>query len=134
MQTKLDKFMECINVVNKDFSTYEDEKGNYMYINTVNLLCRVEVLELSKEEYQVQKFENKIDNLEYELTTIKRPVSKYSITKKEEDKYTITDSDVSVRIVYNVVNGAGIHKSFTNKEEALEFCKTNNEKIFTVFK
>lgn len=133
MQTELNKFMDNVEILNKDFSKYEDKKGNYLILNTVNLMTRVEVLELSKEEYNRKVFEQAVDKLEYKIENTKRPVSKYTITKKEEDKYTIVDSEVSVRVVYNVVNNASIHKSFINKEDALKFSKEINSKILSYF-
>ena len=103
-------------------------------LNTVNCLARVDYMELSKEEYEKSKFEMKIDDLEYNITEITRPQSKYFLTKKEEDKYTIVDAKVKVRQVWNVSNGIGIHKSFTNKEEAMELAKEINVRILDIIK
>lgn len=127
--------MESINIFNKEFSEYEDkEKGVKFPFNTVNLLTRVDLLELSKEEYQVAKFQQKIEDLDYKIENIKRAVPKNEITKKDEDKFTITEKEVAVRKVWNVSNTLGAFKSFTNKEDALKLSKEINDKIFEYLK
>lgn len=130
MQDNILEFNEKVGVINKDYAMYKDlEKGIIFPLNTINLLARVDYLELSKEEYEKAKFEMKIDNLEYNIIEVDRPVPKYTITKKEEDKYTITNSKVKVRQVWNVSNALGIKKSFTNKEEAIKLAEEHNKKI-----
>lgn len=131
METNIIEFMNNIEIINKDLSKYTDNKRMF-YINTVNLLPRVDYRELSKEEYMKAKFEKQIDDLEYNIITVKRPVPKNTITKKEEDKYTIVDSDVAVRQVWNVINTAGMFKSFTNKEDAFKLANEIDEKIKAV--
>lgn len=131
LNKNLNEFMENVEILSKEYAVYNDnEKGISFPFNTVNLLCRVDYLELTKEEYDKSKFEKKIEDLDYSIVDINRPQSKFFITKKEEDKYTIVDSKVSVRQVWNVTNAIGIFKSFTNKEEALETQKAINEEIF----
>jgi hypothetical protein len=134
MEKDLIKFMENVKPINKDLSLYEDDnKGVMFYLNTVQLLTKVELLELDKKEYTVKKFEGGIEDLEYDIIEVERPVSKYNITKKEEDKYTITNSKVAVRKVYNVSNAIGIYKSFTNKDDAMKLAKDINKNIITYF-
>lgn len=134
MEKDLIKFMENVKPINKDLSLYEDDnKGVMFYLNTVQLLTKVESLELDKKEYTVKKFEGGIEDLEYDIIEVERPVSKYNITKKEEDKYTITNSKVAVRKVYNVSNAIGIYKSFTNKNDAMKLAKDINKNIITYF-
>lgn len=134
MEKDLIKFMENVKPINKDLSLYEDDnKGVMFYLNTVQLLTKVESLELDKKEYTVKKFEGGIEDLEYDIIEVERPVSKYNITKKEEDKYTITNSKVAVRKVYNVSNAIGIYKSFTNKDDAMKLAKDINKNIITYF-
>ena len=134
METNLTKFMENIKLINKDLSLYEDlNKGVLFYVNTAQLFTKVENLQLSKEEFTVKKFEGVVDELDYDIIEVDRPISKYSITKKEEDKYTITNSKVKVRNIWNVSNAIGIHKSFNNKEEALELAKEINKNIEPYF-
>lgn len=131
METNIVNFMDNIEIINKDLSKYTDDKRMF-YLNTVNLLPRVDYYELSKEEYTKAKFEQKIEDLDYNIITVKRPVPKNIITKKEEDKYTIVDSDVAVRQVWNVLNTAGVYKSFTNKEDAFKLANEIDEKVKAV--
>ena len=134
MEKDLIKFYDNIEVINKDLSKYEDNKGNMFILNTINLLARVDYMELTKEEYKVAKFQQKIEDLDYSTTNIKRVVSKNEITKKEEDKYTLVDKEVSVRQIWNVSNPYGAFKSYTNKEEAVKYAKEVNEKILKYYK
>lgn len=132
---KLNEFMDKIEILGKEFSIYTDEeKGVSFPLNTVHLLTRVDMLELSKEEYQVAKFQKKIDDLDYKIENIKKAVPKNEITGKDEDKFTITEKEVAVRKIWNVSNTAGAFKSFTNKEEALKTSKEINTKVFGCLK
>lgn len=132
---KLDEFMEKVEILGKEFSIYTDkEKGVSFPLNTVHLLTRVDMLELTKEEYTSAKFQKKIDDLDYEITNVKRAVPKNEITKKDEDKYTITEKEVAVRKIWNVSNTAGAFKSFVNKDDALKTSKEINEKVFEYLK
>lgn len=132
---KLDEFMKNVEILGKEFSMYfDDEKGVMFPLNTVHLLTRVDMLELAKEEYQVAKFQKKIDDLDYKIENIKRAVPKNEITGKDEDKFTITEKEVAVRKVWNVSNTAGAFKSFTNKEDALKASKEINTKVFGYLK
>ena len=133
MERDLYKFYENIEIISKDFSTYEDKKGNYFTFNTINGLLRVDKLELTKEEYQAARFQQKVDELEYNIINIKRPVPKNEITGKDEDKFTIVEKEVAVREIWNVSNALGITKSFTNKEEALETAKAYNKTIMKYY-
>ena len=130
MEMELNKFMEKIEVINKDLSIYKDQKkGMMFYLNTVQLLVRVEPLELDKEQYQIALFEKKIEDLEYERETITRVVPKNKITKNDKDKYTLTNKEVIVKKVYNVANALNVKKSFVDKDEAMEYAETINNKI-----
>lgn len=133
MEMELSKFMENIEIINKEISIYKDtEKGMLFYLNTVQLLTRVEPLELDKEQYQIALFEKKIEDLEYERETIKRVVPKNTITKNDKDKYTLTNKEVIVKKVYNVANALNVKKSFVNKEEAMQYAETINKDIAKV--
>ena len=135
MQDNILEFNKKVSIINKDYAMYKDEEKGVMFpLNTVNLLARVDYLELSKEEYEKAKFEMKIDNLEYNIIEATRPVPKNTITKKDSDKYTIVDSKVKVRQVWNVSNALGIKKSFTNKEEAMELAESLNEETLIALK
>lgn len=132
---KLDEFMEKVEILGKEFSIYTDEeKGVSFPLNTVHLLTRVDMLELSKEEYQVAKFQKKIDDLDYKIENIKKAVPKNEITGKDEDKFTITEKEVAVRKIWNVSNTAGAFKSFTDKDEAMEYSKNINKEVFNYLK
>ena len=132
---KLDEFIEKVEILGKEFSMYvDDEKGVSFPLNTVHLLTRVDMLELSKEEYQVAKFQKKIDDLDYKIENIKKAVPKNEITGKDEDKFTITEKEVAVRKIWNVSNTAGAFKSFTDKEEAMEYSKKINKEVLEYLK
>lgn len=132
---KLDEFMKNVEILGKEFSIYTDEeKGVSFPLNTVHLLTRVDMLELSKEEYQVAKFQKKIDDLDYKIENIKKAVPKNEITGKNEDKFTITEKEVAVRKIWNVSNTAGAFKSFTDKDEAMEYSKNINKEVFNYLK
>lgn len=132
---KLDEFMENVEILGKEFSIYiDEEKGVSFPLNTVHLLTRVDMLELSKEEYQAAKFQKKIDDLDYKIENIKKAVPKNEITGKDEDKFTITEKEVAVRKIWNVSNTAGAFKSFTTKDDALKSSKEINVKVFEYLK
>ena len=132
---KLEEFMENVEILGKEFSIYTDkEKGVSFPLNTVHLLTRVDMLELTKEEYQVAKFQKKIEDLNYKIENIKKAVPKNEITGKDEDKFTITEKEVAVRKIWNVTNTAGAMKSFTNKDEAMKYSRDINKKVFEYLK
>lgn len=133
MEKDLCKFYENINILGKEFSVYEDSNGNLFTLNTINLLTRVDKLELTKEEYQVAKFQQKVEDLEYNIINIKKPVPKNEITGKDEDKFTLVDKEVAVREIWNVSNALGIVKSFINKEDAIKTAKEINKKIMSYY-
>lgn len=130
MQDNILEFNKKTRLLNKDIAIYEDiEKGIIFPLNTINTLARVEYIEADKKQYELLKFQKKIDDLEYNIINIKRPVPKNEITGKEEDKLTLVDNEVAVRQIWNVSNTIGVYKSFTNKEEAIELVKTINENV-----
>lgn len=132
---KLEEFMNNVEILGKDFSIYKDkEKGVEFPLNTVHLLARVDYLELTKEEYSAAKFGQKIEDLDYEIINVKKPVPKNEITGKDEDKFTITEKEVAVRQVWNVSNTAGAFKSYTNKEEAIKKAEEINKLVFEYLK
>lgn len=132
---KLDEFMKNVEILGKEFSIYTDEEKGVMFpLNTVHLLTRVDMLELAKEEYQVAKFQKKIDDLDYKIENIKRAVPKNEITGKDEDKFTITEKEVAVRKIWNVSNTAGAFKSFTDKDKAIEYSRDINKEVLGYLK
>lgn len=132
---KLEEFMNNVEILGKEFSIYTDlDKGVMFPLNTVHLLTRVDYIEATKEEYISLKFQQKIEDLEYNVINVKKPVPKNEITGKDEDKTTITEKEVAVRQIWNVSNTAGAFKSYTNKEEAMAKAKEINNKIFEYLK
>lgn len=127
------EFMERVEIKNKDFARYENkDKGIIFSMNTVALLPRLDYLELDKTTYDMQKFEGKIENLDYPIINIDKPSSKYARTKKEEDKFIIENQKVAVRQIWKVANSIGFFKCFADKEEAIKvyediYNRVNNE-------
>ena len=135
MIENLIEYMEKVKTIDKNISEYEDNKKGVKYIlPTPHLLVRVDYLELTDAEFKKAKFEEKIDNLECKTKMVDRPKSKYEVTKKEEDRYTIINSKVKVHEIWNVSNGLGFKKSFDNKEEALKLYEEINTKIKDLLK
>lgn len=134
MEKDLCKFNKNVEILNKDFSKYSDDKGNSFIFNTINQLAKVDYLELTKEEYQVAKFQQKIEDLDYNIINIKKPVPKNEITCKNEDRYTLTEKEVAVRQIWNVSNPYGAFKSFINKEDAIKLANDINDKLLEFYK
>ena len=131
MSNSIEEFMDKIIVKGKDYTIYNDEeKGIIFPLNTINLLARLDYLELDKQQYEGALFQKKIEEGNYDIINIKRPVPKNEITGKEEDKTTLVDREIAVRQVWNVSNGAGVFKSFNNKEEAIKYTNEINNKVF----
>lgn len=129
----LTEYMKKITTRDKNISQYcDEEKGVKYLMNTPNLLTRVDYLELTETEYNKAKFEQTVDNLEYETAMIDRPKPKYEVTKKDEDRYTLINSKVKVYKIWNVSNGLGVKQSFTNKEDAIKLCDDINDEILKV--
>lgn len=134
MEKDLLKFMEKVEIINKDFSRYKDEEKGIMFsFNTAQLFPTLDYLELDKTQFETGKFENKIDKLDYNIIQIEKPSSKYARTKKEEDRFVLENQKVNVRQVWNILNALGVHKSFTNKEEALKVYNEIYERISREF-
>lgn len=130
----LTEFMEKITIINKNIATYrDDEKGILFDMNTISLIPRVDRFELSAPEYEKAKFEMKIENLDYDIIEVDRPVPKNTITKNDKDMYTIVNNKVKVRLVWNVSNTAGVYKSFTNKDEAMKYADNLKKDIIKYF-
>lgn len=133
----LEEFMKNITIEDKNFSQYEDIKGNYFELNTVQLITRVDYLELETEkigktgasEYEQALFSQKINDLKYNKKNIKKKVPKSEITGKKEDMYIITEKKSEVVEVWNVSNPYGAFKSFTDKKEALKLAKKINKSV-----
>lgn len=131
----IEEYMTKVNIQDKSISEYfDEEKGVKYIIPTTHLISRVDYLELTDTELMKAKFEQKVDNLEYNTKMVDRPKSKYEVTKKEEDKWTIINSKVKVHEIWNVSNGLGIKQSFKIKDDALKLCDEINKPILELLK
>lgn len=135
MVKDLDKFYNSLKILDKTMSIYEDKDGNYSVLPTSSLLVAVDYNEFEKNQYDVAVFNGDIPkDFKTDIKNIKKPVPKYEITKKEEDRYIITEKEVAVKPVWFVINGLKIKKAFNNKEEALKKAKEINEAIIETLK
>ena len=143
MQENIIDFMKKVNIIDKNLSQYKDEKkGISFFINTVNLLTKVDYLEVGIEknaklkvsEYEKLKFEKKIEDLDYKKITKKDIRVKSEITGKKEDSTTLIEEEVPAVAIWNVSNTLGFYKSFTNKEEAIKFSDEVNEETLVYLK
>lgn len=131
LNENIESFMEKTNILGKDLAIYKDEeKGNIFPLGTASLLCRVEALELTNEEKTVAEFQQQIDKITgIDKVKVQRPRSKYEITKKDEDRYTIVNSDVMVYKLWNVANQLKVKQTFTSKEDAIKLCESVNKQV-----
>jgi hypothetical protein len=120
----------------KEISIYEDEEGNYAEIDTRLLRCGVQYNELTEEQLNVAKFENKIPK-DMKLKTKERPkyTSKDKLTGKDSDKFTIIENGKEqVYIVWFIIDGLKNMKAYAKREEALEKAKARNKEINAINK
>ena len=130
MVKDLDIFYKSTKILDKQITIYEDEEGNYSVLPTTALLVNVDYNEFEKKQYEVAVFNGDIPkDFKTEVKTIKKPIPKFEITKKEEDRYIITEKEVAVKPVWFIINGAKIKKAFNNKEDALKEAKKINKKV-----
>ena len=135
MVKDLDKFYNSLKILDKTMSIYEDKDGNYSVLPTSSLLVAVDYNEFEKNQYDLAVFNGDIPkDFKTDIKNITKPVPKYEITKKEEDRYIITEKEVAVKPVWFVINGLKIKKAFNNKEEALKKAKEINEIIIETLK
>ena len=143
MQENIIDFMKKVNIIDKNLAQYKDEeKGISFFINTVNLLTKVDYLEVGTEknaklkvsEYEKLLFEKKIEDLDYKKITKKDIRVKSEITGKKEDSTTLIEEEVPGVAIWNVSNTLGFYKSFTNKEEAIKFSDEVNEETLIKLK
>lgn len=143
MQENIIEFMNKVEILDKNLSRYTDyDKGVSFFINTVNLLTRIDYLEVGTDksaklkvsEYEKLKFEKKIEDLDYKKITKKDIRIKSEITGKKEDSTTLIEEEVPAIAVWNVSNTVGVYKSFTDKEEAMKFSDEVNEEVLIKLK
>lgn len=131
-QESLSKFMERVRFINKEIAEYKNEEtGAYFMIPSSYIWTRVDYLELTNEEMKKAIFNQEIDktDLEYNEIETTRPAPKYEITKREEDKYVITDAKIKAKQVWLVSNGLKYKETFNNKEDALKLANSINEEL-----
>ena len=113
MQENIIDFMKKVSIIDKNLSQYKDEKkGISFFINTVNLLTKVDYLEVGTEknaklkvaEYEKLLFEKKIEDLDYKKITKKDIRVKSEITGKKEDSTTLIEEEVPAVAIWNVSN------------------------------
>lgn len=129
MEKDLLKFMKNVTFIDKDMSEYEDENGNYYLIPNGQLITNVSFNQPTEEEYKIGKYQNIFEDLDYKETTIKKKVTKDTITKKDKDKFTIIEVDTKVKNIWVVTNYLKATKCFTAKKEALELAKKINKEV-----
>ena len=134
IEENLQEFMSKVDIKGKDIAIYRnDEKGLMYPLATASLLCRVDYLELTKEELTKAQFEQQIDKKDYKMFDCVKVVPKYEITKVEADKFKLTDKKVKATHIYNVKNQVGIHTTLEDKDEAFKLCEEINGKISSIF-
>lgn len=134
MKKDLTNFLENLTKINKDLIKYQDEKGNIIYAPINSLYASCTYLELNKQQYEQMVFQQTITPDEYNVIEIKTQTSKYEITKKEEDRFTLVDTTAKVRQIWIVANQLQFSKCFKTKEEAEklvqeieDYIETNNK-------
>ena len=137
IEERLEDFMSHVEIKNDRLAEYvNEEKGIRYPLNTPQLLCRVDKLELAvgndkeKRELDIAKVKQQIEDKEYKIVDLTRIVPKSEITKKDEDMFTLTEKTFKGAIIYNVSNQIGIHNSLENQEEAFTLCEKINRKVF----
>lgn len=135
MTRNLDEFYKNLEIVNKDFSIYRDDNHNYSVLPTAGVLVAVDYNELNKQQWEVAKFNQDIPkDFETELAMVDKTVSKYDITHKEEDKYTLTTKKEAIHKVWFVMNQFNVKKAFKDGGEALKYAEEINKPILDALK
>lgn len=130
MEKDLIKFYNNITFINKELAKYEDEKGNIQYLPIGQLICNLTYNELDDKQLEVAQFSKTIDkDIEYQKTTIIKPINKYEITKNKKDKNTLIDKEIEVYKVWVLQNALGVIKGYNNLEEAKNKFEEINGKI-----
>lgn len=135
IEENLKEFMDNIDIKSKQIAIYSNKDKGLVYpVSIATLLTRVDYLELTKEELEKAKFENKVDKKDYEMFDCEKLVPKYELTKIEADKFVITTKKVKATHIWNVSNQAGIHTTFENQDEAFKLCEEINNKVIEAMK
>lgn len=132
---RLKEFMENVDIKCKEVAIYTNKEKGLCYPLTLgHLLCRIDYLELGKEELIKAKFEQKIEDKDYKMYDCEKLVPKSDITKRKEDIFTLTKKTFKGAKLYNVSNQLGIHTTLEDKEDAFKLCEEINNKIIEKIK
>lgn len=127
---RLKEFMENVDIKCKEVAIYTNKEKGLCYPLTLgHLLCRIDYLELGKEELIKAKFEQKIEDKDYKMYDCEKLVPKSDITKRKEDMFTLTKKTFKGAKLYNVSNQLGIHTTLEDKKDAFKLCEEINNKI-----
>lgn len=130
IEESLKDFMSKVDIKSKEVSIYKNEEKGLLYpLGTNALLCRVDYLELTKEELEKAKFEQQVDKKDYKMYDCVKIVPKYEITKIEADRLKLVDKKVKATHIYNVKNQLGIHTTLEDKDEAFKLATEINERV-----
>lgn len=130
IEENLKEFMSKVDIKSKEVSIYKNEEKGLLYpLGTNALLCRVDYLELTKEELEKAKFEQQVDKKDYKMYDCVKIVPKYEITKIEADRLKLVDKKVKATHIYNVKNQLGIHTTLEDKDEAFKLATEINERV-----
>lgn len=133
IQERLQEFNKNVFILNEKISEYVNkDKGLRYCLNTSQLLCRVDKLELDTKELEVAKFKQQIESKDYKIVDIIKLVPKNEVTKIDADKFTITEKKTKGVILYNVSNQLGIHNTYENVDEAFDICEEFNKEVLSV--
>lgn len=132
---RLKEFMENVDIKCKEVAIYTNKEKGLSYPLTLgHLLCRIDYLELGKEELIKAKFEQKIEDKDYKMYDCEKLVPKSDITKRKEDMFTLTKKTFKGAKLYNVSNQLGIHTTLEDKEDAFKLCEEINNKLIEKIK
>lgn len=131
MKKDLTNFIKNLTKINKELVKYQDDKGNIIYAPINALYASCTYLELNKQQYEQMVFQQQITPDEYNVIEVKTQTSKYEVTKKEEDRFTLVDTTAKVKQVWIVANQLQFSKCFKTKEEAEALVKEIEEYIET---
>lgn len=131
MKKDLTNFIKNLTNINKELVKYQDDKGNIIYAPINALYASCTYLELNKQQYEQMVFQQQITPDDYNVIEVKTQTSKYEVTKKEEDRFTLVDTTAKVKQVWIVANQLQFSKCFKTKEEAEALVKEIEEYIET---
>ena len=134
MEKNLETFMKNVEIINKNFAKFEDEKGFYLLIGTAQLISGVSYLELTEPELKSAIFNQTISKedgaKEYHKITIFRPVADEKPNK--DGQIEMHNKQIEAYQLWVVRNQLGLSKAFDNKEDAIKLAKEINDKVINI--